>query len=325
LDVLTNVITLIILLAIVSLFAWLTRRAWKARRAWVKWPGLVLAGLLTILFALVTLIFGKGMLDAYGPKPVAAVSLSIEKTPERIARGEHLATVMCALCHSTDGTLPLSGGPDFFKGGRMPLGTLYPPNITPGGKIQQLSDADIFRILRTGIEPGGRWTIMGAFPAHNLSDEDAQSVIAYLRSAPSVQKETPPVEYSPLFVLFAGAGVLPLNAPTSIEPVSAPPKAPTIAYGDYIKNWLDCKGCHGPTLSADGGTFSPPGAANLTQIVPKWSKADFFQAMRTGVDVTGHQIQEPMPWKQIGKLDDVELEALYQYLHALTPITHASK
>jgi hypothetical protein len=27
-----------------------------------------------------------------------------------------------------------------------------------------------------------------------------------------------------------------------------------------------------------------------------------------------------MPWQQIGKLDDVELAALYIHLHALTPI-----
>lgn len=207
----------------------------------------------------------------------------------------------------------------------MPLGDITPPNITPGGKIQQFSDSDLVRILRTGVEPSGRWTIMGTFPGHNMSDEDLQAVIAYLRSVPSVQHETPPVEYSPVFVLFAGAGILPLNMPTTIQPVSAPTKAPTIEYGEYVKNNMDCKGCHGPTLSSDGGMFSPRSAANLTVIVPKWSKDDFFKAMRTGVDLTGHQIQPPMPWQQIGKLDDVELEALYQYLHALTPITRTSK
>ncbi len=320
-----NIIALLILAALGILFAWLTRRAWRSRRAWVKWPGVVLAGLLTVLFVLVTVVFAKGMLDVYGPKPVVPVNVNIARTPEQIARGEHLASVICAVCHNTAATLPLSGGPDFFKESPFPLGTMSPPNITPGGKLQQFSDADLVRILRMGIEPSGRWTMMGSFPAHNLSDEDLQSIIAYLRSAPAVQNETPPAEYSPLFVLFAGAGFLPLSVPTAMQPVSAPPKAPTAAYGEYVKNIMDCKGCHGPTLSADGGTFSPRNAANLTQIVPKWSKDDFFQAMRTGVDVTGHHIQPPMPWQQIGKLDDVELEALYQYLHALTPITRPAK
>lgn len=321
----TNLVVVLVLIALIALFAWLARRAWKVRRAWLRWPGVVLAGMLTLLFVLVTGVFAKGMLDVYGPKAVPPVNVSIAQTPERVARGEHIALVMCALCHSTDNSLPLSGGNDFFKEAPLPFGTMAAPNLTPGGRILQFSDADLVRIVRIGVEPSGRWTMMGSFPAHNLSDEDLQSVIAYLRSAPAVQKETPPPEYSPLFVLFASLGVLPLSVPSTVQPVSAPPKAPTAAYGEYVKNFMDCKGCHGPTLSADGGTFSPRNAANLTQIVPKWSKDDFFQAMRTGVDVSGHQIQPPMPWQQIGKLDDVELEALYQYLHALTPVTRASK
>ena len=64
-----------------------------------------------------------------------------------------------------------------------------------------------------------------------------------------------------------------------------------------------------------------PAATNLTVVMPQWSQEDFFKAMRTGVDSTGHQILPPMPWKAIGKLDDVELAALYEYLHALTPVT----
>lgn len=318
---LANTVTLVTLVVLVLVFALLFRRAWGSRRAWVRWPGLVLAGLLTLVSVTVTGVYAKGMFDVYAPKPVAAASVNIGRTPQQIARGQHLANIMCVECHSTNGALPLSGGSDFFRASPIPLGTLIPPDITPGGKIQQFSDNDIMRILRTGVEPNGRWTIMGSFPAHNLSDEDLQSVIAYLRSAPAVQNETPPVEYSPLFIFFAGAGLLPLSVPAAIQTVSAPPKAPTVAYGEYIKNNLDCKGCHGPTLSADGGMFSPRNAVNLTQIVPKWSKEDFFQAMRTGVDVTGRHIQPPMPWQSIGKLDDVELEALYQYLHSLTPIT----
>jgi mono/diheme cytochrome c family protein len=221
-----------------------------------------------------------------------------------------------------DGTLPLSGGNDLSKDTPLPLGTIFPPNITPGGKLQQLSDNDVYRILRTGIEPGGRLTMMAAFPVNNLSDEDAQAIIAYLRRAPSVARQTEPAVLSPLAILLAGVGVINVTVRDSIQPVSAPPKAANVAYGKYVMSFMDCTGCHGPTLSGDGGALAPPGASNLTLVVPEWSKEDFFMAMRTGVDKTGHTISPPMPWKTIGKLDDVELEALYQYLHALTPITH---
>ena len=43
--------------------------------------------------------------------------------------------------------------------------------------------------------------------------------------------------------------------------------------------------------------------------------------MRTGVDPGGHALDpRQMPWESIGKLDDVELAALYEYLRGLTPI-----
>ena len=83
-------------------------------------------------------------------------------------------------------------------------------------------------------------------------------------------------------------------------------------------NYSDCRGCHGANL--DGKAQPPaPAGPNLTQIVPRWSQDDFFTAMRTGVTPTGLQIQPPMPWKQVGMLDDIELAAVYQYLHGLTP------
>jgi hypothetical protein len=36
--------------------------------------------------------------------------------------------------------------------------------------------------------------------------------------------------------------------------------------------------------------------------------------MRTGIDPNGHQISEQMPWRSVGKMDDDELTAIYQYL-----------
>lgn len=317
-----NLISLLILGGIVVLLAWLTRRAWKSKRALLKWVGVVLAGLLTVLFALVTLVIAKGFFDLYRPYPVAAVNVSIAGTPEQIARGEHLAGFLCASCHSQNGELPLSGGNNLSADTGLPLGEMYPPNITPAGKLQDLSDADLFRILRTGVEPGGRLTAMGFFPVRHLSDDDAKSIIAYLRQSQPVQATRPPLNPSPLLLAFVGLGFInPQAADSPIQPVIAPPKAVTKEYGEYVANFGACSDCHGPALNGNAPPPAPPGATNLTVVMPQWSKDDFFKAMRTGVDRDGHQISPPMPWKNIGKLDDVELEALYEYLHSLTPIT----
>ena len=53
---LTNVISVLVLVALIVLFAWLVRRSWGSKRAFVKWPGLVLSGLLTLLLVLVLVV-----------------------------------------------------------------------------------------------------------------------------------------------------------------------------------------------------------------------------------------------------------------------------
>lgn len=318
-----NIITLLILIALVVLFAWLTKRAWGSKHKILKWPALVLSGLLTLLFALITVLGGKGTYDLYKPYTPAAAQITVAGTPEQVARGEHLASVLCAGCHTPDGKLPLRGGNNLSADSGLPLGDIYPPNITPGGKIKDLTDADIYRILRTGVEPGGRLTFMVAVDARHFSEQDTQAIIAYLRSAPTVQEQRPPVNFTMLTSLFVGAGLLKLDVPSVIQPVSDIPKAPTREYGQYVVNFMDCRSCHGPTLTGDAPPPAPK-APNLTFIVPNWSKEDFFTAIRTGVDKTGHQIQPPMPWKTIRLLDDVELAAVYEYLHNL-PAVDAQK
>jgi mono/diheme cytochrome c family protein len=315
-----NILTLSILVALVVLFAWLVRRAWRLKRWYLRWPALLLSGLLTLLLLLITVLDARGFYQLYASYPVPQAHVSIAGTPEQVARGEHMAAVMCATCHSTNSQLPLSGGFNLSDDAGLPLGDLVAPNITSGGVIKDLTDDEIWRILRTGVASNGRLTMMAGVPASRLSDEDAQAVLAYLRKSPAVQKQTPPINPSTLLLVFAGAGLVQVSAPAAIESISAPPKASSREYGEYIVGLLDCRGCHGPALDGNAPPPSPPGAANLTVVVPQWTKEQFFQAMRTGMDSTGHQIRPPMPWKTIGTLDDTELAALYEYLHALTPL-----
>jgi mono/diheme cytochrome c family protein len=161
---------------------------------------------------------------------------------------------------------------------------------------------------------------MSFFASRYLSDEDTRAIIAFLRSTKPVEGMRPEMNPSPVLAAFVALGFLNTEPATlPIQPVSAPTKAATKEYGAYVVSFADCKACHGPTLSGDAPPPAPPGP-NLTAIVPKWSREQFIQTMRTGVDPTGHQILPPMPWQEIGRLDDVELTALYEYLHVLTPL-----
>jgi mono/diheme cytochrome c family protein len=184
--------------------------------------------------------------------------------------GEQLAAFLCASCHTTNGELLLSGGNNLSADSGMPLGDVYPPNITTGGRLKELSDADVFRILRSGVRPNGQLTAMGFFPVRALSDEDAKAVIAYLRQAPAVDGQRPPLNASPLLLAFVGLGFIPAPAADKpIQPVITPPKAATVEYDKYVADFGDCRGCHGEKLDGNAPPPAPPGATNITVIVPK--------------------------------------------------------
>ena len=60
------------------------------------------------------------------------------------------------------------------------------------------------------------------------------------------------------------------------------------------------------------GQLGPLGLA--VNLVKGWKLSQFIAAMRTGIDPDGHEISKQMPWRQIGRMDDEELAAIYEYL-----------
>jgi mono/diheme cytochrome c family protein len=316
---LVNVLGLLVLIAFVVVFARLTRRAWRARNAVLKWIGVVLAGLLTLLLVLVTVVAARGLVLVYQPRGGPIPDIQIAGTPEQIARGQHIASTLCAGCHSTTGDVPLDGGSTNLSDDLgLPLGMIVAPNLTPAGPLQNVSDGQIWRIFRYGVHPDGRQIVMPAYNFKNLSDEDLQAVIAYLRSQSAVEHVTPPLSPSLLAVVLVGADVFRFGFAPVTGPVAAPPKAATAEYGQYIVSYNDCRDCHGANLDGRPSGPVPPGP-NL-RVVKGWTQEQFITTLRTGVDPSGHELKPPMPWKQVGRLDDVELAALYQYLHNLQAV-----
>ncbi len=311
-----TIIGLLLLVLLTLILGALTRNAWKAKRAWVKWAGVVLAGLFTLVFALLTVFGAIGTYKLFRAYKVALPQVTIDGTPEQIARGEHLAEVLCASCHSLTGDLPLSGGKNLSDDAGLPLGDIYAPNITSAGDIKDMSDAELFRLLRTGVNEEGRATTMTVvLGPRALSDEDTLAVIAFLRQSASVQAETPKFKPSILMALFAGAGLISLDVPPTVSSVSAPPKAASAEYGQYVMALMDCQSCHGANL--DGNVPPPyPPAPDIRPILSTLSDEQFFDLVQAKASAA--QPGEVMPWKFIARLDDVELKALYLYLHKAT-------
>ena len=316
-----NIIGLVILVLIAVFFGWLTWRAWHAKNAIVKWMGVVFGALLTLVFALVSVVIAMGLYQFYAPRGSPVEEIKVQGTPEQIARGQHLAGSLCVECHTTTGELPLSGGLDMAAEAPIPLGHVYPVNLTPAGPLKDWSDGEILRALREGVDRDGNpLLVMSANGVRYLSEEDKYAVIAYLRSQPPIVNEIPSPPDQPNLIVAAmvGAGIVPLRAPL-VGNVSAPPKAATAEYGKYIVAYQNCEMCHGKDLNGVATDPFIPHGPDL-RVVKGWTLDQFVTTIRTGEDPGGHILSDAMPWKVIARLDDEELGALYEYLRSLPPV-----
>ncbi|HSC87088.1 MAG TPA: cytochrome c, partial [Polyangiaceae bacterium] len=135
---------------------------------------LLLLGLLG-LGARAAWVFDRGYAD------VPALPIVADRSEAGVERGEMLFQSLCMECHGgTDGRATgkhLAEIPEFF-------GTFYSANLAhPTRGIQQRSDAELARTLRTGVLPSGDFSfIMATF--RGLGDADVAAILGYLRSAP---------------------------------------------------------------------------------------------------------------------------------------------
>lgn len=114
----------------------------------------------------------------------------IATTQAEVARGKYIVenVAMCPQCHTprdNDGKLdrhhPLEGGPEFFQSPRPdPKWPLNAPRI---GGILPASDQDMIRLLTSGIWTDGEPLRLPMMP-FRMSEADARSVVAYLKSVP---------------------------------------------------------------------------------------------------------------------------------------------
>ena len=320
-----------ILVVLISFFGFLTLRAWKARNRWLKWIGTLLAGLLTLIPAalLILALVGFSKLNAKFDNPVE--NIQVERTPAQIARGEKLAN-LCVSCHTPGNQLPLSGSNFVAKFEFPPLGTLYAPNLTPSGNIKDWTDGEIIRAIREGIHKNGRsLLVMPSATMRNLSDEDVQALVAYLRSQPATGKPAPDTQFNILGAIFMNLSDF-RTAQAPVGHVTAP-QAGSSTYGKYLVDILGCRDCHGDHLQgkADNGQPGPPPGPNLTLIVPQWTEAEFMNFFNTGTLPGGSQVPiltlksgfsaPRMPWTEFrAATSDDELRVMYQYLHSLQPV-----
>ena len=128
------------------------------------------------------------------------------------------------------------------------------------------------------------------------------------------------------------AAVLPWR---SIAPIARPDASTysqaTIARGEQLAALGDCAVCHTETngaLNAGGRAIETPfGTIWSTNITPDvetgigaWSYPAFERAMREGIHRDGRHLYPAFPYSHFAKATDADLQALYAYLMAQTPV-----
>jgi mono/diheme cytochrome c family protein len=277
-------------------------------------------------------------LQALHQRPLTGVRF--EPTPERLARGEYLATaaIGCVLCHSErdrdrPGAPPVAGRE--FAGAVLseePGYRLVAPNLTPDVETGagSWSDDQLARAIREGVGHDGRglggqmW--WWAFRA--LADEDLASIVVYLRALPPVRHPLPQRLLSPERERRRAEQAQPLESPVPARDLSDP-----IARGRYLIEIADCMGCHSaweapsnPGLGAGGNAVERGGekifSANLSPDpsgIGGYTEEIFVGVLRNGRGGTIHPV---MPWVAYGRMTDEDLRAIYRALRLLPPVAH---
>lgn len=266
---------------------------------------------------------------------------TFEATPERLARGEHLAwgALQCVSCHSPLDTLapgepPLEGRAFSGRAFRETAsGRLVAANLTPDDETGTglWSDDMLARAIREGVGHDGRGLGLPMYweSFRSLSDEDLASVIVYLRSLDPVRNVLPSRRLTAEAESDRAAGARPLTEPVPTRTFEEPWQL-----GQYLVELADCMGCHTswysdpvPGLGGGGNRITtrddlPVFSANITPDptgIGGWSKEDFRWAMRTG---KGGALHPVMRWTAFARLTDEELDAIYEVLFLTDPVRH---
>jgi len=306
-------------------------------------------GVLAAIVCLLTIFFFNKYPDISPPS-----SVRVEATPERIARGEYLANhvTVCIDCHSTRDWSKFSGpitpgtygkGGDEFNEqvGGVP-GKIFASNITPAG-IKDYTDGELIRTFTTGVTRTNRplFPLMPYYAYNHLTQEDAFSIVAYVRSLTPIENKV-----SESTLNFPMNLIVRTIPPHSFDPTPPIDSSDQIAYGRYVASISACADCHTPAEKgepipgmdyAGGFTFVFPGGvvrtANITPDpqtgIGNWTKEDFvarfkaFTSPESTPDVQPEDFNTPMPWTMYAGMTEKDLGAIYEYLRTVPPVHNA--
>lgn len=294
----------------------------------------MLGSLILLIVAFATYINFK----SFPVYEVPAVSMKVDVTPERVANGQRIASMLCIQCHSNDQNR-LAG--KWMKDVPAEFGTICSKNITqdPELGIGEWTDGQLYVMLRTGIKPDGTCGMfMPKFPL--MAEEDVKDIIAWLRSdsyaVQPTEEEAAPSQPSLLSKMLMNFVFKPTPIPAT--PVALPDTNNLVALGEYVVNrQIACYACHSkdfktvneleptksegfcgggnPMLNMQGETVISSNITFDESGIGTYTEAEFIQAVKYGRKKDGSLVRYPMiPHTQ---LTDTEVRGIYAYLKTI--------
>lgn len=303
--------------------------------------------LLTIIIVIVILIGAFATFISMKGVPeykAKTVALKVASTPERVERGRQLSAMLCNDCHMNFKTQKLTGR----RMDEIPqFGTVYSRNITndPIHGIGRMTDGQLYYLLRTGVRPDGRFLPIMA-KLQKMSDEDIQSVIAFLRSDNKwVQPDpTPDVDSKYSFLAKFLTNMRLIKPMPFYSSVPEPDTTNEVKWGEYVCLYrVECYTCHSKDFTTDdfinpekskgffggGNKFEMPDGSTIHSLnitmddgtgIGKWTADQFVKAVKTGIVPHGPALRAPM--KPFVYLSDEEVRAIYSYLKTIPKINN---
>jgi hypothetical protein len=310
--------------------------------------------LVGVLVALVVLVGGGlvAWLALRKPAQRPASTETVERTPERLARGKFLAEDLCGCmeCHSDhrEDLYTWPAKPETYGQGGFAFdeklgfpGHICAQNITPDPEtgLGSWSDGEIIRAVREGVAKDGHalFPMMPYQALRAMADEDANAIVVYLRSLKPIRKETPEVRLSFPVNLLMKLAPQPLDGP-----VQAPPSSDGLSYGKYLVTLAGCVDCH--TNHVHGDPVVGMEFAGGWELRMPWGRvvpSNITPDRETGIgDVTREAFigrfkafasldvlpaapkgrNTIMNWRAYGRLSEQDLGAIYDYLRTVKAI-----
>ncbi len=248
------------------------------------------------------LYFGSAWKLRQLPRVPAAVHVPAGGDP---TEGARLAAIVgCPGCHGRD----MAGVTNCYEEpGRVRFNC---PNVIEARN--RYSDRDLVNLLRHGRKLDGALVDFMPWDMYaQMTDRDLANVIAFVRSAPAVEK---PVQPKTDYAWATRWQILRGEYPyvNDLADYDTTPREGAVERGRYLAS-IACPECHAPDLDGYPGDDAPG-----LQIAKAYSPEAFARLMRTGVTLSGTEsatgLMSGVARARFSHLRDDEIAALKAYL-----------